>query len=1223
MSDEQEKKDALIRYEPKALTLREELQLLVALKREEFEQALKRGDVKDPFSWTAFFIALAVSAASTTASYLISKALAPKPSPQRVGEMSGEVQGLMRSEQGILINEIYGGDPGDGKGGVKFPATIIFASPLRKTVSVTRQETGGGKFGGGGGTQEIENVVYDLDFAAMGGRAPLLLKREWANTDKIIDLDKRGVYEGEAASNTFTAPYQLTDDTTASDGKEATLQNANPATSAVQFNSVQSNGAVTRELTIYYVNTGTISGEVIVNGGAPQAVSFLNSSNSRSSIVVNVALNNGANTIKIRNLSLTLNLRIDRIFCFPGFSETDRTTGILDPTTPVDVPYNPALPPDPQTNYLPAISRHNEVPILDTFGAFSGKTNLGGYADFEVYRGYVTQLQDPVIEAATDLKFGAGSTPAYRNRAYVRHSNFQLTRWAGVMPNISQQWENEVYKNLAQIYGQWCDRVKMIAGDYDFSGVVSAKCRGFLVSGRRYRPSEPMTETEEVYDIFFTEPEGQLVALLHSNAPTITIPESKIGWLEDDPSEDSLPTLDTGLANEMELPRRVDVKFIDPDREYEPNTQGEARQVTLGESQRLLEVSITLTQAEARAVATRKLYRDYVRGTKHRFTLSWEYLYIYPGYIINTTKNSIAISMQLTKMSGAISILDCDAEDIETAVLTQATAADTGVFELPPVPIPQMTIAALMDTPLLRDRDETENNGIGFYAAATPRTGEGVWTGASLYVQKIGWERIADFTLPATMGRQVLANGSGVALPTGSVYVFDNTNTVTVDLYGTTQTLSSASEADVLNGQNACLIGDEVIQFTTAAQVGGQPNRWTLSGLLRGRRGTEYATTTHVLNERFIFLNEAVKFIPMNAFDLNRPHDYRMVSNGQSLDDAATIEDFTWTGRGQQPLSTINHRGTRDSGNDLLIEFEGRTRVGGGLRSYQAGAVNEETEEYRIQILNSGSVTLPNGKERLLTFSPGLEIAAFLTSETGFTGVTHNTLESFPSVNTARSLQEVHQANNYIEGNLKVDFSLAAGWVAFGLQVSGGVWQGLAAALVADRLAGGFTATLDTAATIPYLVILEEKGTSGQKFSVYEYGTLLFSASNKVGEPDYDVEFGWSETAVGIGFMRVRFNFVGSTITIQKTHTRNTPFRTVAKSKRGGVYPYFAVCVNPGDAVESKVQDVRMTCRPFPKTIYSADQQVEDFGSAQSSIQMDIWQHSRSLGPGVKTRVTL
>ena len=194
-----------------------------------------------------------------------------------------------------------------------------------------------------------------------------------------------------------------------------------------------------------------------------------------------------------------------------------------------------------------------------------------------------------------------------------------------------------------------------------------------------------------------------------------------------------------------------------------------------------------------------------------------------------------------------------------------------------------MTIAALMDTPLLRDRDETENNGIGFYGVPTPRTGDGVWNGSSLYVNKVGWERIADFTLPGTMGRQVLANGSGVALPSVSdPSVWDQANSFTVDIYGTS-TLSSASEADVGKGQNMCLLGDEVIGFTTATQVGGQPNRWTLSGLLRGQRTTGDKVSTHILNERFVLLNEAVKFVPISVNDKDQALDYRMVTSGQSL----------------------------------------------------------------------------------------------------------------------------------------------------------------------------------------------------------------------------------------------------------------------------------------------------------------------------------------------------
>jgi hypothetical protein len=39
----------------------------------------------------------------------------------------------------------------------------------------------------------------------------------------------------------------------------------------------------------------------------------------------------------------------------------------------------------------------------------------------------------------------------------------------------------------------------------------------------------------------------------------------------------------------------------------------------------------------------------------------------------------------------------------------------------------------------------------------------------------------------------------------------------------------------VLNGANACLIGNEVIQFQTATLIGD--NQYRLSGLLRGQAG--------------------------------------------------------------------------------------------------------------------------------------------------------------------------------------------------------------------------------------------------------------------------------------------------------------------------------------------------------------------------------------------------
>jgi hypothetical protein len=86
---------------------------------------------------------------------------------------------------------------------------------------------------------------------------------------------------------------------------------------------------------------------------------------------------------------------------------------------------------------------------------------------------------------------------------------------------------------------QWCDRVGMLTGDYDFPVLRFAKVRGWLVSGRRYQPKEIIGETEDIYDCFYTENEGQIIGLLNPNAPTITIPESEIGWSEDEESRPS------------------------------------------------------------------------------------------------------------------------------------------------------------------------------------------------------------------------------------------------------------------------------------------------------------------------------------------------------------------------------------------------------------------------------------------------------------------------------------------------------------------------------------------------------------------------------------------------------------------------------------------------------------------------------------------------------------
>lgn len=83
----------------------------------------------------------------------------------------------------------------------------------------------------------------------------------------------------------------------------------------------------------------------------------------------------------------------------------------------------------------------------------------------------------------------------------------------------------------------------------------------------------------------------------------------------------------------------------------------------------------------------------------------------------------------------------------------------------------------------------------------------------------------------------------------------DDASVIKVSLTANSAPLESITQAELLAGGNAALVGDEIIQFREAVQ--SDHGSWTLSGLLRGRRGTQYAIAGHVANETFVLLTPA------------------------------------------------------------------------------------------------------------------------------------------------------------------------------------------------------------------------------------------------------------------------------------------------------------------------------------------------------------------------------
>jgi len=225
----------------------------------------------------------------------------------------------------------------------------------------------------------------------------------------------------------------------------------------------------------------------------------------------------------------------------------------------------------------------------------------------------------------------------------------------------------------------------------------------------------------------------------------------------------------------------------------------------------------------------------------------------------------------------------------------------------------------------------------------------GNWTGAGVFRSDdngASYNQILDLTTVAIIG-----NASNV-LAVGPTAVFDEVNTVTVVLMGSGE-LHSATEFAVLNGANAAVIGNEMIQFKTATLI--EPGKYTLGGLLRGRLGTEWAVSGHTAGERFVFLNGSItkQILPNTMVGLARI--YKGVTFNSALS-SAPAQNFTYTGAALKPYSPVHVTGARDVSNNLTIDWIRRTRLGGAWQDGADVPLNEFEEVYEVDIYNGANI---------------------------------------------------------------------------------------------------------------------------------------------------------------------------------------------------------------------------------------------------------------------------
>ena len=537
-------------------------------------------------------------------------------------------------------------------------------------------------------------------------------------------------------------------------------------------------------------------------------------------------------------------------------------------------------------------------------------------ATFRLHTGEAGQPVDPLIASAE----GVGQCPAYRGLAYAVFEDLQLGDFGNRIPSLSF----EVFADDAPV--SLGDVAESLAGPH-----IQANCPtlldGIAITGSSVRGV--LEAITPVIPIHASAAAGGLL-LRETNGPSTPI------------SEDDLGTgagMKAGVRSahqrlpDTRLPRSLSLSHADPTRDYQPGLQRSWRDVA-GRQTEQLECPATLQPAAARVLAERALSARWTSRETAQIKLPWRSLDLKPGACV--TCPGLDGQWRIRSRLFEHRVVTLELERTGPGLVAELdTSGGRPVREQDAEHGP--TILHLLDLPALTETASPEPT----LLVAASGASEG-WRRAALSIstnQGSNWTEAGLTALPATLGT-VLVPPSPAPAET-----IDHRNTMTVRLARASDALASTDLDGLLSGTNLALAGGELIQFQTADHLGGTD--WRLSGLLRGRRGTEWAINTHSANEAFTLI-EAETLASISLPVASGPVSVMALGVGDEAPAVATID---FANAALRPPSPVHLCATELPDGSMALQWVRRSRKGWSWPDHVDAPLGEESEQYRINII--------------------------------------------------------------------------------------------------------------------------------------------------------------------------------------------------------------------------------------------------------------------------------
>lgn len=237
------------------------------------------------------------------------------------------------------------------------------------------------------------------------------------------------------------------------------------------------------------------------------------------------------------------------------------------------------------------------------------------------------------------------------------------------------------------------------------------------------------------------------------------------------------------------------------------------------------------------------------------------------------------------------------------------------------------------------------------------------WSGGTISASIDGG---ANYITLGTLRDASVMGHTTTRLPIGSPWVFDPAATVTVKVHG--GELESATFLQLLNEANACVIGDEAVQFEHAVEV--DDYTYTLTGLTRARHGT--AVAEHPVHSRFVLLNDSLQFVELQASWIGRTITLHVHSLGTPAGTGYT-ESFLWQPANSQTEWPPFHFTAAHDGSSTRIGWIGRARLGSTAAPFHSSFF----DGYRVSITDGTTTVTHTTVDQHFDYSDAQRTADF------------------------------------------------------------------------------------------------------------------------------------------------------------------------------------------------------------------------------------------------------